>query len=309
MDSSKGFSFPVDLWHHGSVVKTILPQVLLCGVFSLFVDIIHELNLFNSWPLINMIPNILLGLLLSFRTSTAYERFWEGRKCWGTLVNNVRNLSREMWVAIEELEPNDKDAKVAAVRLLVAFAVATKMHLRYERTSRELKALMSPERYKKLKGMNNLPLEVAFWIGDYLQEQYERNCLNIYQLNAMKQLLNSMVDCLGGCERIQKTPMPLAYALHLKQLLLVYCLFLPLQIVEQLHWMSVPMVVLISFTLFGIEEIGNQLENPFGTAPNDLPLDAICNTMHRNIEDLISLAPIVRDWKNRRLEHVASDLR
>jgi len=285
-----------------SVLNAIIQRVIWCTLFSVFIEIIHELNLFNSWPLINMIPNILLGLLLSFRTTTAYERFWEGRKLWGTLVNNVRNLSRDIWVTVEEIEqPKDRDLKVATLRLLVAFAVATKLHLRRENVNIELTDLMTAERYEKLKFMNNPPLEVAFWIGDYLQEQYERNCLDSYQLNALKQLLNSMVDCLGGCERIQKTPIPLAYAIHLKQILLIYCSFLPLQMVEVLHWLTIPMVALVSFILFGIEEIGNQLENPFGKAPNDLPLDAICATMRRNIEDLISLAPAVRNWKKERL--------
>ena len=298
------FSSEIYFWrHHGSVINAIIVKVIWCTLFSVFVEIAHEFDLFKSWPLINMIPNILLGLLLSFRTTTAYERFWEGRKLWGTLVNNVRNLSRDIWVTVEEIEqPKDRDSKVATLRLLVAFAVSTKFNLRGERVNNELEELLTSERYEKLKYMNNPPLEVAFWIGDYLQEQYERNCLNSYQLNALKQLLNSMVDCLGGCERIQKTPIPLAYAIHLNQILFIYCLFLPLQMVEILHWLSIPMVALVSFILFGIEEIGNQLDNPFGTAPNDLPLDAICATIRRNIEDLISLAPTVRDWKKRSQE-------
>ena len=96
---------------------------------------------------------------------------------------------------------------------------------------------------------------------------------------------------MGGCERILKTPMPLAYAIHLKQLLLIYCLLLPFQMVDKLGFWTGAIVALISFTLFGIEEIGLEIENPFGYDANDLPLDAICNTMKRNIEDLITLTP------------------
>ncbi|MCY7283116.1 MAG: hypothetical protein LH679_06670, partial [Cyanobacteria bacterium CAN_BIN43] len=141
--------------------------------------------------------------------------------------------------------------------------------------------------------MNNPPLEVAFWIGDYLQLQYQRDRLNIHQLTAMHKLLDILVDAIGGCERILKTPMPMAYSIHLKQLLLLYCLSLPFQMVGQLGWWTAPVVVLISFTLFGIEEIGIEIENPFGHDQNDLPLDAICLTMRRNIDDLISLEPTV----------------
>ncbi len=181
--------------------------------------------------------------------------------------------------------------------MLVAFCVATKLHLRQEPLNDELRALLPSHQFQKLKQMNHPPLEIAFWIGDYLQQQYERNLLNIHQLTAMHKLLDLMVDALGSCERILKTPMPLAYAIHLKQLLLLYCLSLPFQMVGSLGWWTGPIVSLISFTLFGIEEIGIEIENPFGHDPNDLPLDAICATMLRNIEDLITLTPNSETYK------------
>jgi putative membrane protein len=277
-----------------SVIPSILPRVLLCGGFGVFISLLH----FFKWPvslptLSSIVPSIVLGLLLVFRTNTAYDRFWEGRKFWGMLINNVRNLARRIWVAIEEKDPEDIELKKSALRLLPAFAVAMKLHLRQEAVNPELEPLMSPGQYQKLKSMNNPPLEIAFWIEDYLQEQYERNCLDVYQLTGMKDLINSMIDVLGGCERILKTPIPLAYAIHLKQLLLLYCLALPFQMVKDLTWGTGPIVALISFTLFGIEEIGIEIENPFQHDTNDLPLDSICATMQRNIGDLISLSPSI----------------
>jgi len=277
-----------------SVIPSILPRVLLCGGFGVFISLLH----FFKWPvslptLSSIVPSIVLGLLLVFRTNTAYDRFWEGRKFWGMLINNVRNLARRIWVAIEEKDPEDIELKKSALRLLPAFAVAMKLHLRQEAVNPELEPLMSPAQYQKLKSMNNPPLEIAFWIEDYLQEQYERNCLDVYQLIGMKDLINSMIDVLGGCERILKTPIPLAYAIHLKQLLLLYCLALPFQMVNDLAWGTGPVVALISFTLFGIEEIGIEIENPFQHDTNDLPLDSICATMQRNIGDLISLSPSI----------------
>jgi len=277
-----------------SVIPSILPRVLLCGGFGVFISLLH----FFKWPvslpsLSSIVPSIVLGLLLVFRTNTAYDRFWEGRKFWGTLINNVRNLARQIWVAIEEKDPQDIELKKSVLRLLPAFAVAMKLHLRQEAVNPELEPLMSPAQYQKLKSMNNPPLEIAFWIEDYLHEQYERNCLDVYQLTGMKDLINSMIDVLGGCERILKTPIPLAYAIHLKQLLLLYCLALPFQMVNDLAWGTGPVVALISFTLFGIEEIGIEIENPFQHDTNDLPLDSICATMQRNIGDLISLSPSI----------------
>ncbi len=290
--------FRVALRLQGSVIPALLPRVTLCSAFGFFISIIHELGFSLSWPFLSeIIPSIVLGLLLVFRTNTAYERFWEGRKAWGTLVNTVRNLARQIWGAIAEHDPGDRQAKVETLRLLVAFAVAIKLHLRSEPLNSEIAALMPAERYEILQRMNHPPLEIAFWISDYLQEQHERNCLNTYQLTAMLKLLDTMVDVLGNCERILKTPIPLAYAIHLKQLLLIYCLLLPFPMVNELHWWTGLVVGLISFTVFGVEEIGLEIENPFGHDANDLPLDTICSTMQRNIEDLITLAPCLRHWK------------
>lgn len=284
--------FKIALQFKGSVIPVIYKRVIMCGVFGVFISALYYLRLPVYHPIFGtVIPSIVLGLLLVFRTNTAYERFWEGRKFWGNLVNNIRNLSRQIWVSIIEIEPQDREDKISALWLLVAFAVATKLHLRSEPINSELKELLPSNKYFQLTTMNNPPLEVAFWIGDYLQQQYNRHCLTTYQLISLQDLLNRMVDSLGGCERILKTPMPLAYAIHLKQLLLIYCLLLPFQVVQNLGWWTGAIVALISFTLFGIEAIGIEIENPFGYDPNDLPLDAICNTMKRNTEDLISLTP------------------
>lgn len=284
--------FQVALQLKGSVVPSVFGRTIFCGIFGVLVSILLHFQQPVALPVLaSLIPNIVLGLLLVFRTNTAYERFWEGRKLWGALVNTVRNLARQIWIAIAVKEPGDREKKITVLRMLVAFCVAMKLHLRQEPLNEELEKLLPSSQYFKLKTMNNPPLEVAFWIGDYFQQQYDRKLLDSYQLNALHKLLDGMVDCLGGCERILKTPMPMAYAIHLKQLLLLYCLSLPFQMVGSLGWWTGPIVALISFTLFGIEEIGIEIENPFGRDHNDLPLDAICATMLRNIEDLISLIP------------------
>lgn len=282
--------FKVAFQLQGSVIPAILPRVIFCGLFGLLISIFHHLGFSVSLPTLSgVVPSIVLGLLLVFRTNTAYERFWEGRKLWGTLVNTVRNFARQIWVSIEEQEPEDRKSKEEILLLLVAFSVATKLHLRAEPVNSDLEALMSPERYYKLKEINHPPLQIAFWIGDYLQQQHECDRVNTYQLTGMLKLLDTMVDVLGACERILKTPVPLAYSIHLKQLLLIYCLALPFQMVNDFNWWTGFLASLISFTVFGIEEIGIEIENPFGHDPNDLPLDTICNTMHRNIEDLFFL--------------------
>jgi ion channel-forming bestrophin family protein len=287
--------FQIALRWKGSVVPEVLPRSLLCGFFGFFVYILYLYQVKVSLPVLgSIIPNIVLGLLLVFRTNTAYERFWEGRKAWGTLVNTVRNLSRQMLVAIAETTPSDCQAKIAAVKLLPAFAIALKLHLRSQSVNAEVEANLSAEQFEQLKTTNHPPLEIGFWISSYLQAQTKQEKLDRYQLNDMIQLLNQMIDVVGICERILKTPIPLAYSIHLKQLLMIYCLSLPFQMVAQLEWMTAPIVALISFTLLGIEEIGIQIEDPFGHDANDLPLDNICNTMMRNIEDLVINSNILK---------------
>jgi ion channel-forming bestrophin family protein len=284
--------FKIAFQLRGSVVASVLPRSFLCGLFGLCIYLLHYYQYPVSLPsLAILIPNIVLGLLLVFRTNTAYERYWEGRKCWGTIIVSVRNLARQIWVAVVEQTSSDRPAKIATLRLLVAFAVATKLHLRQEPINEELDPLLSAAQFNQLKTRNNPPLEVAFWLSDYLQTQQHRGCLSIHQLVAMHKLLDSLVEALSGCERILKTPMPLAYSIHLKQLLLLYCLSLPFQMVGNLGGWTAPVVMLISFTLFGIEEIGIEIENPFGHDANDLPLDSICATMMRNIDDLVTFTP------------------
>ncbi|MBD2091881.1 hypothetical protein H6F67_18720 [Microcoleus sp. FACHB-1515] len=294
------FWFRSTLRWRGSVLPAVLPKAIACGAVAIVVTILHE----QGWPmaipaLAGLVPNIVLGLVLVFRTNTAYERFWEGRKLWGSLVNLTRNLARQLWTNVEERDAADHEAKAATLRLLVAFSIATKQHLRNQPVNEEIAQLLPKSQYYTLKLMNNPPLEIAFWIGDYLQQQYRRDRLELYQLTAMQKLLDGMVDCLGGCERILKTPIPMAYMIHLRQLLLLYCLSLPFQFVNDLGWWTSVIVVLISFTLFGIEEIGVEIENPFGGDANDLPLDAICETMLRNVEDLMTLAPSTHDFSSR----------
>ncbi len=279
----------------GSVIPNIFSRVLWCGSFGFFVSVLYFYNIpVFAKSLGGVIPSIVLGLLLVFRTNTAYERFWEGRKAWGGIVNNIRNLSRLIWVAIDETDPSHRPEKEQALKLLVAFAVATKLHLRSQPASDRLAELVSTLQFSKLQTATNPPLEVIFWISDYLQAKHEQLQISLYQMNELQALLNNLVDMLGACERILRTPMPLAYAIHLRQLLFLYCLLLPFQVVGELQWWTAPAIALVSFTLFGIEAIGVEIENPFGTDPNDLPLDKICDTVERNIEDLISMEPHYR---------------
>lgn len=293
MTSEKSSWVRLALRWRGSVAPKILPGVLLCGGLGFLVSVLDYLGLRISWQgfdivITNVSYNLVLGLLLVFRTNTAYERFWEGRKAWATLTANIRNLGYLIWVAIAELEPTDRENKVSTLRLLVAFAIATKLQLRQQPVNNELEALMTPDQFLKLQSVKSTPLQLAVWIGDYVQQQYKRNLVNPNQLTATNILVNGLLEALTTCERIVSTPIPLAYAIYLKRLLLIYCISLPFQVVSSLHWWTSPIAAILSFVLLGIEEIGTEIENPFGEDDNDLPLEDYCMTIVNNIEDLIT---------------------
>ena len=272
----------------GTVIPAVLPRSLACGVFGIFISIIYQVGLPVSQPVLgSIIPSIVLGLLLVFRTNTAYDRFWEGRKWWGLLITNSRNLAWQIWVAVEEKDSRDHARKTAAERLIIAFAISQKLYLRGESTIGELAHVVSEKQYQILQESSHLPLQISLWLGSYLQYEYKNNRLSVNQLTTMQGLVQSLMQSLGNCERILKTPIPVAYSVHLNQLMLLYCFLLPFQFVDQLVWLTGPFVALISFTLLGIEEIGVEIEQPFGYDANDLPLDEFCNAIENNIENLM----------------------
>ncbi len=277
----------------GSVVPAIFPRLMLCSGLGFIVSVIHSYGydlpqqVFSS-VISNVAYNLVLGLLMVFRTNTAYSRYWEGRQIWGTIVINSLNLGRKIRLLVLDKEPVDVDNKAAAVKLLSAFSVATKLQLRRLPVNSELETLLTPLQYLEIKDAKSPPLRIALWIGDYLKQQQNQNRITIFELISMNTELDNMVEGFIGCERILTTPVPLAYTIYLKRVLLIYCLILPLQLVYNLNWWTAPIVAVISFILLGVEEIGNQIENPFGLEPNDLPVDQICTKLVTNLEDLMS---------------------
>ncbi|MCC0175882.1 hypothetical protein I4641_02650 [Waterburya agarophytonicola K14] len=280
----------------GAITSQVLPWVAFYSGYSfLIVLLAQRLELTSSFDVgggiahIVLSINLLLSFLLIFRTNAAHDRYWEGRKLWGSLVNTTRNLARGISITIDrESSPIDSPIKEENMKLIDAFCVAMKIHLRQEEfVEEELMILMSNSRYRQLYKSGHPPLKIVFWLGEYLQEQYLLNRINLYQLNTLHKLLDDLVDILGGCERILKTPTPIVYSLFLKQLLVIYCLILPIELAVHFNFWTILIMALFSLILFGIEEIGSELENPFGRDPNDLPLDFICNTISGNIQELI----------------------
>ncbi len=293
--------FQVAVSLKGSTIPKILPRALLSVLFGAIVVLIHQqfpqqhLTTLSSITS-NVVFNLVLGLLLVFRTNTAYDRFWEGRKAWGTLVVTSRNLARLMQTAIQPTDAVARDRQKQAFHYVIAFAIATKLKLR-DQSSAEIAGALSPwlpelER-TELAESSHLPLALMSRLAAYLSQELPAN-----PWQSAQEMQNSLVEGLTACERIHSTPMPPAYTIYLRRLTLLYCLTLPFYVVEDIGWLTPPLMALISFILFGVEQIGTEIENPFGHDSNDLPLDAICQEIAANVTQIRQPSSGVADISN-----------
>ncbi len=271
-----------------SVLRAIWRRVVGTMIFSTFISWAYFRGLPVDQPILaGLIPSVVLGLLLVFRTNTAYDRFWEGRKLWGVMIHNCRVLSRNISFFIPTKTAEEKQTKWASIRLVGTLLSVIKCHQRKKGLTPEVQTRLTDEQFLELKPVQHKPLRVSHWLADYFQKMYDTDRINYRLFIELNQSLNSILDAMAGCERIDSTPLPKAYSIHLKHLLLIYCLSLPFTLVAELYWLSVPAVGVITFALLGIEEIGLEIENPFGNDPNDLPLEKYCNLSQDNIEELI----------------------
>ncbi|WP_227498582.1 bestrophin family protein [Synechococcus sp. PCC 7336] len=278
----------------GSVILIILPRILFFCGFTTAITLLYTLDFPIYFQKLgdlttNVIYNLILGLLVVFRTNTSYDRFWEGRKAWGVLAIDIRNLAQEIRVGVAERDETDFLEKQSVMRLLSAFAIATKLHLRGEAVNDELKALLTPARAEQLEASSNRPFDIIFWIRCYLQKVLSKGEITESKVGAIDNMLNQLTGGVSGCERIITTPIPITYRVYLKRLILIYCIGLPFKTIPELTWWSLPIVAVVSFLLLGVEEVARELENPFGYNVNDLPLDDFCRTIASNVEHVLSL--------------------
>ncbi|KAK9688294.1 hypothetical protein K7432_014455 [Basidiobolus ranarum] len=308
-----------------SIIPRIILKVISLATFTIAICAIDTYvgNVGMGSQLITIL-GMVTSLLLVFRTNTAYDRYWEGRRLWSTQMVNLRNLTRLIWINVNEKAPQDHKLKQTAVNLLISFAYATKHYLREEYdytdiTPQMVPFLRSQSRYRTPTSIvnqreqsllrpivpphesntagSNLPLEITIHLTAFIQNQKDAGNIDAPLFTLLTNGVTNLVDCLTGFERILRTPIPVAYSIHLSQTVWFYLLMLPFQLVDSLGWVSIVVVSLASFTLFGILAIGGELENPFGYDWNDLPLDGLCDIAKREMTAIISVpAPSIDSW-------------
>ncbi|MGC4054100.1 MAG: bestrophin family ion channel [Paludibaculum sp.] len=264
----------------GTLVKEIGLRVAVCVVWAAGVVFFHQTYKQVDIPItLHSLVGVALGLLLVFRTNASYDRFWEGRRLWGGIVNETRNLVRG---AAVHLDGNPRLLQELA-KWTALFPWATMNSLRDEFDVGPLESELTAEELSALRTSQHRALYVAQRMSALVGSMKAQGYISDIIYTALDQNIQLLVDYLGGCERIRKTPLPFAYVVHLRRALVVYCFTLPFALVGTFGWFTLLDVLLIAYTFFGIEEIGVEIEGPFGDDANDLPMRDISETIRRNL--------------------------
>lgn len=225
------------------------------------------------------VAGAVIALILAFRTNTAYNRFWEGRTLWGGVVNACRNLQRGLRHHAGLSDEENREASV----WIVIFAHSMRRLLRSEQERPEITRLLSADDDKQLGQAPHQPLFAAARLSDLIVRLGQQGRLNPMMQRHNEALLATLVDYLGGCERIAKTPTPAGYVLLLERCIAFYIAAMPFALIEELGWLTIPVTMMVAYLVLMIEALGRELDDPFGHEPNDLPLSRICITIEQNL--------------------------
>lgn len=270
----------------GSVITSLLPQLLCAVGFAALVTWLHG-QLFHWKVTLTFVPFSLIGLTLAiflgFRNNTSYARYWEARGLWGILLTESRALARQ---ALTLVDGDTRDAQVPVYRLM-AFVHALRHQLRGTTPQADLARLLPETDCARLATARFKPAMLLVMIGEWLREMRQAGRLAPPLAQAMEAPMNRLSDALGGCERIAGTPIPFTYAVIIHRTIYLYCLLLPFGLVDSIGTMTPVVVGFIAYTFFALEALSAEIEEPFGTEPNDLALDAMCIHIEASLRETL----------------------
>ncbi len=276
---------PFVLAHRIPVVKRVWLYVAVMAVYTFIVDWIAEENfpahVFKEFGAVSA-SGIILGLLLVFRTNSAYERWWEGRKLWGQLVNDSRNLC----LKLRSLEGIRQSEKVRMGELVISYAYALKHHLRNTSPSRPLPGvgIVSEEDAK------NLPVAVASKIFDTFFKWRKEGHIDGMMMLQFDTHIAALMNIQGSCERIKNSPIAISYRAFMRQGIALNLLAMPWYMSQQFSvWWCLPLILTSTYFLIGIELIAEDIEDPFGYDGDDLPLDNICSGIRATVTQILKV--------------------
>ncbi|MBB3181285.1 bestrophin family protein [Variovorax sp. Sphag1AA] len=272
----------------GSVLPVILPQLIATTAFAILVTVLHGVVFAWKIPL-NFVPFSLIGLTLAiflgFRNSTSYARYWEARTLWGTLLNETRALVRQ---ALTLVDP-PSDVPVLTARLM-AFVHALRHQLRMTDAKADLERLLAPQDCARVQAARYKPAILLLMTGEWLAERLRAGQVSPALVQAMEVPLGRLTEALGGCERIASTPIPFTYSVIIHRTIYLYCVLLPFGLVDAIGPMTPVIVAFIAYTFFALEALSAEIEEPFGTEPNDLALDAMSAMIESTLREMMGEA-------------------
>jgi putative membrane protein len=269
------------MWR-GSVTPRILPSLLLMTCYCGLIVALDQY--WRPLPHLDVTPfeytGAVLGLVLVFRTNAGHERWWEARKLWGGIVNQSRNIVIEAlnYSQIPDSGPEQRLWRTDIVKWTVTFSFAAKESLRDGKNFDNLTDLLSKQELEELKTAVHMPMFVANKIASLVQQARVGNYIDGFAFMGLEGQRILLIDYLGGCERILKTPMPLVYAIKARRFILTFLLLLPFSLIENLGFSAVFIFLLVAYPLLALDRIGIELQNPFATKSlSHLTLHTICD--------------------------------
>lgn len=271
------------------VVKTMFPALLFMAAFTLAVCLLmleyfgFNSSHFQSTTALHSLLGIVLGLFLVFRTNSAYDRWWEGRKLWGSMVNSTRNFALKLNAY---LEPDDQESRTWFAQMIPNFVVASKEHLR---KGVQLTELDIPDDHfnDAMKKAKHKPNIIAGMMYSRVNALYGKQKLSGDQFRVLDKEMKDFIDIIGACERIKSTPIPYSYSMFIKKFIFIYIITLPFGFVTTFEYMTIPTVLLVTFVLLSVELIAEEIEDPFGRDINDLPTDDLATKIKDNVREIL----------------------
>ena len=272
--------------HMSQSMRFMFPNQVILGVYTaiicyIFTEVVEAKVLFTME--IHKLLGIVLGLVLVFRTNTAYDRWWEGRKLFGALVNHSRSFALKC-AAIEAPQAQRERAFFASA--IANFARALVWHLRnkaHDMPVRENSFLSEA----RLKSATHIPNRIINEVQQKLHKLLGSGAISGEQYLSLTRETDGLIDVMGGCERILKTPIPFSYSIYFKKVIFIYVITLPFGFLQEFRYWTIPAVMFIFYVLVGIELIAEEIEDPFGTDQNDLPTDEIAINIEKNVDEIL----------------------
>jgi len=242
--------------------------LLAWAITWLEITYLPEMKALKNLNIIYSLVGFVISLLLVFRTNTAYDRWWEGRKKWGELVNDSRNIS----LKLSTLNLKEEDRQYFA-RMIANFAIASKDQLKKQVVPENLD--LNTEEWTQLRMVDHIPVGIVQFMYNRLMKLKQSGVILKEDFLALEYNLNGFTNMIGACERIRNTPIPFSYSLFIKKFIFIYTCTLPIAFVSLLGYFSVIVTVLVFYVLVSMEILAEEIEDPFGLDDNDLPTEEL----------------------------------